>query len=380
VKGTVTLGETPLAGTVALAVGESDSVSLQSGEDGRFEGWMRRPPHAFVMADVRSDNPRLQRQVELRDIEVKDSGLELDVRLKDVSLSGRVVDDEGNPVPNALVTAEVTPYAFLGSVRASADKLGRFVIRAVPEGPMTVWPHHDLFPAAPTVDVDTTGGRSVADLQLVLSRGTTLRGQLLSGEGEGVPGAEVIVDTVGVGAAPAERALNTDVAGRFTVVVPKDTATVHLSVMAPTHMLWSACLPLPADDEWVVSLPPLPPSELRLRIFAQRDQAPRTDGYLALYRQGGGVLTSSDWLQWQRTLQGDGARAEGVENGRRYTDQTIPAVAPGVYALTWTAIPWGELAARTCMIGPPSELRWTAVGPAGQATLTYEMAAPVASR
>lgn len=107
-----------------------------------------------------------------------------------------------------------------------------------------------------------------------------------------------------VGAAAPPFLHDTDLAGNFTVVVPPEAALALVMAIAPTHMLWSACVPLPNTDEWTLSLPPLPAAELRIRVLRPADpHGPSwTDGELFLVSNLGGMVREGELRLWMSAL------------------------------------------------------------------------------
>jgi hypothetical protein len=369
VSGEVILGEMPLAATLAFTADQRDRVSLQSDSEGRFEGWLRRPRKRFLYVEVESNVPRVRRALELRNIDPEAEALEIEVRLEDGALAGIVVDEQGRPVQNARVSAQARP---LETVHEAADAEGRFEIRGLPHGTIGVWAYHPDYAEPDPVEVNLSATAPSADLRLILSRGRRLRSRLVSAEGEGIPGAKVGVSFVGAVTATPWR--ETDLAGSYPVVVPSDAALAHVWVVAPTHMLWSGCVPVPvSNEEWVLSLPALPGGELRVRMLGPADPAEPlwTAGQLFLVNDQGGMLNEA-WLRLWASLLGQ-REVRGVENEREYRELTVPSVAPGTYSLIRSQIPYHTMVARACTAGHAPASPWLYVGPNGQATLTYDV-------
>jgi hypothetical protein len=218
--------------------------------------------------------------------------------------------------------------------------------------------------------VELSAAAPSADLKLTLSRGRRLRARLVSAEGQGVPGAKVLVHVMG-DASPSYL-LETDLAGNFSIVVGRHAALAQAMVMAPTHMLWSACVRLPDTEDWTLSLPALPAAELRIRVLRPADPQgpPWTDGELFLVNDGGGIVREAELRLWASAL---GQReVRGLENGREYREWILPSMAPGSYALISTEAPLHSMVTRACTAGPIAASGWQLVGPGGQATLTHK--------
>jgi uncharacterized GH25 family protein len=123
-------------------------------------------------------------------------GLELVMRLGG-AVSGRVVDDAGNPVPNATVGAKeemvsATNPATLSN-KVYADGEGRFTLHRLEAGELTL-----LCAAKGYLTVEVTGlevkeGRTTVDVEVRLTRGATIAGTVRNVLGEPIHGARVTV-------------------------------------------------------------------------------------------------------------------------------------------------------------------------------------------
>jgi hypothetical protein len=370
VRGTVTLGEAPLAASVTLMTGRGDDSTLQADEAGHFEGWMRRPEGGFLLATVTSKTPRVSRHLELRDTEPREGILELALRLTDLGIRGRVVDEASTGLERVHVSASKADG--LEELTIVTDPGGAFEIRGLDFGRWWVWPSHPRWPTPEPVEVDVAEGRPMPELVLTLKRGREVRGRLVSAEGQPVPGARIEITVTGRGR--IDRAVETDLEGRFEVPLPADAAAAHLVVMAPTQMLWAACVRLPEGDDWTLALPPRPAGELRLRTrSAERGHVPPVGRERVLLTQEGGVLGPGELAAWRQLVRLPERETSGTdEAGRSYSEWTLAAVAPGRYALAWSTRPWVLRTAEACAAPPPESLDWKTLAPGGEALLVLD--------
>ncbi|HMB54626.1 MAG TPA: carboxypeptidase-like regulatory domain-containing protein, partial [Thermoanaerobaculia bacterium] len=98
VTGHVRLGGEPIVATVVLEAGNTDRVEVEIDEDGRLDGWMRRPERPWLMATVswREGDETRRRLVEVVPT-LDDDLVEVEIELPAGSVYGSVVDSEGNP-------------------------------------------------------------------------------------------------------------------------------------------------------------------------------------------------------------------------------------------------------------------------------------------
>ncbi|HNC97693.1 MAG TPA: carboxypeptidase-like regulatory domain-containing protein, partial [Myxococcota bacterium] len=128
------------------------------------------------------------------------------------SLSGRVLDAEGAPVPEALISLRVIDPLNGESRSLRADVSGRYDIATVRAGPAQVIATHPRTGAVGLVEVEVLPFAQVqCDLSLGVVGVVTVRA--LDGQGLPVPGARVRVQD-----GPLQRDGIADGAGRFTVV------------------------------------------------------------------------------------------------------------------------------------------------------------------
>lgn len=138
------------------------------------------------------------------------------------SVSGRVVDPGGRPVPGAQIHVTDDPrgaaFAFFGEGEAESDADGRFTIPSAQSGSYVHASHEDWAPSE-NVALELAPGETRSDLVLALRVGARVTGELFNAEGKPDPGKNVNIAS-GAMAAMAfglggEDSSMTDSAGRF---------------------------------------------------------------------------------------------------------------------------------------------------------------------
>ena len=107
------------------------------------------------------------------------------------TVSGRVVDTDGQPVGWASVRVAVEGRLRARARQTSADENGAFEMRALPRRPVQVVALHDTA-ASETESVDLTEVEARTDLKLVLEIDGRISGIVVDGAGEPVEGAQVM--------------------------------------------------------------------------------------------------------------------------------------------------------------------------------------------
>jgi hypothetical protein len=152
-----------------------------------------------------------------------------------LSLSGKVLDPEGNPVPRASVHAQGEGDAAGSSGGAETDANGRFQLRALRKGLYRVGAQATYWSFPPDRDGTTVPAEVASiqagkeDLELRLRRPAWIEGEVLDESGQPVTDAWVtatIRERVGVGSA------KTDAKGHFRVMVGEDDV-VELEAQGP---------------------------------------------------------------------------------------------------------------------------------------------------
>jgi hypothetical protein len=234
--GRLMFGERPLRATIWLG-GEYGipSVAVESGDDGRFEAVL---PHDFLdvipEVTVRADLPPVK--TSLADVRVQERGdgeKALQIVLPDTAIFGRVVDESGAPVPDAMV--DVTP-ASGGLIQIEVRQDGAFDLHGVSPGPVWISAAADRGRRSDSVKVTVGGDSGPTDpVVLVVRKARGFRGRVMSAGGA-VAGAAVYVFPAHERGFAASR-LGTDVDGTFEATIPPGSASVDVFISAPGFAL-----------------------------------------------------------------------------------------------------------------------------------------------
>ncbi|HKV07754.1 MAG TPA: carboxypeptidase-like regulatory domain-containing protein [Thermoanaerobaculia bacterium] len=170
----------------AAAVGADGRFSIEDLARGAPVHVVVRAP-GYLAAQVRAVRPPTAKPVVIR--------LE-----PEAALSGRVVDEAGEPVPGARI--DLYWQAFLPEEpdrpvgrpilrNARADGGGRFELRGLPAGKARVSAAAPAFVPLEGVEVDLPRPSTAGELRLVLERGALLQGRVTTAAGEPVPAVRV---------------------------------------------------------------------------------------------------------------------------------------------------------------------------------------------
>ena len=236
VDGTLRLGDEPLAGRVVFG-GESGGVrvAMEADEEGTFRGTL--PRDGGWRIDVTAEDPRVRRRL-WRRIEAVDGQADVDLRLADTRIAGRVVDDRGHAVAGAVVKLLELEEAATPIWDRSADE-GSFELHGVEEGLV----HLDATAVDGRVSdrrvVQVSEERHVEDVELVVRERETVAGRVVSPAGP-VVGARVVamVRRGGVATPFAVTPQATSgLDGRFELELPPGTDGLDLVVHPPGYAL-----------------------------------------------------------------------------------------------------------------------------------------------
>ena len=365
VEGRVLLGGEPVEGTVILQGGRGDRTELRSGGDGVFHGWMARPERPWLLATVRWVSGGQDRSRTLEVVpEFDDTQMTLDIRLPDGSIFGSVVDDLGIARPGVAVRATPDRQSDkFSEVRAETDRSGRFHFTGLDRGVYHLQAGGNGSSASEIVTVDLADAFPPSQVRLTLQPTRPVEIAVFQ-QGRAVAGATVRLD--GLRPVPFSLAITTGPDGRFVAQVPQVTSRAVVTVLSPSHPLWSFCQFI-GTEELRLDVPTVTPSELRVESRAGSDTDTEA-GRVVLVTGTGGAVDFGTFLAWNRARGGtfDFHRDDGEETLR----MQVPRIMPGEYALVWTGQPRWEVAARACS-GAWPEARWRTApaGAGGQLTL-----------
>jgi hypothetical protein len=301
VHGKISFGDRPLHAKLSFSNGAGGNGSATSDEEGRFT--VRLPDSAQQQWDVevRSEEPAVKRVVSGVEV-VPDR--ELTIRIPTGRLRGEVVDEAGEPVPYPLVH-------FLKSGTTSdvlGTEAGTFAIAGLDPGPNMVQADGPDDTQSEQVPVDFPESGDAEPVRLVVEKGRTVRGLVMSASGP-VPGARVWVIPSDVPPSLA-RAIETDAKGHFLAHIPRAATQFDVFVNAPgfSYMMDHAGYRnsvLQADVDQSGGM-------LVMRGLDRLDN---------LYAVHGGAIQYVDWL----IREAGGMFQEGV--------LTIPRLEAGPYSL-----------------------------------------------
>ena len=251
VRGTLRIGDKPARARFEFRNGRGTNVAMRSDAEGRFSGAL--PTDGRWEIDVvRGRAPTFhRRRVEVR---AENGVAEIDLRLPDTRLAGKVVSTKGEPV-TAFVRLWSAERDFLGST--STDEHGVFEVIGIEPGTIYLeaesrdtrdWKSGYLPVAVSTTPAD--------DLTVVLRRALWLKGRLVTPSGLPVAGA--IVRYV---LPDRPRETMEDVSGpngRFQIPFSPGTTAVDLAIVPPALPVKIARIPLeegPARTTEIVLAP-----------------------------------------------------------------------------------------------------------------------------
>lgn len=233
VRGTVTVGRKPIAATLTFE-GEHTQTKVTSADDGTFAIVLPSKADEWDV-HIESDNPLLERT--LKDVQVRDGEVSID--LPNVILRGEVVDEEGAPVPYAIVRVlKIEGHL----IDPTANEGGTFAIAGLPPGPNELQALGSEYTESDPVPVDIPEEGEAAPVRLILRKPRFVRGRVMSPFGP-VPNAEVIVRATDV-AMPLAPVLTTDAAGGFLGRIPRNAREFDIFVAPPgfsytmDHVVW----------------------------------------------------------------------------------------------------------------------------------------------
>lgn len=233
VSGTLLLGDEPLAGRLFWGGKHgAPSFEAEADEEGRFSAVL--PQAGSWPVEVEAEEPRLAARTRVRVEPDRHGAAEVEVRLPDTRVFGRVVDEQGGPVEGARVSA--TPEGEWVMTDTGAD--GAFELRALPAGRVVLAASRRRQAddeSSPAVQAVLVEGQTLGPLELRLEGSRPVTGWLESDRGP-VVGASLRLrptDPPGGGSAQAR----SDLDGAFTARLPRRARRASVVVSAPGHAL-----------------------------------------------------------------------------------------------------------------------------------------------
>jgi hypothetical protein len=313
-RGVLTLGEEPLSGTIWFG-GRHGAVHVRMEADGKGEFHGILPRDGSWRVEVEAAEPEVRTETQVTVDADRRGEAEVELRLPDTEVFGRVVDGSAVPVVEARVNARTVN----GSFQTRTDEQGEFELRGFDSGPL------ELSATASTEDGPLTGesvlfpvseGSPLGPIELQLRETERIRGEVWSHRGPIVGGTVVVFPLHPNNLAFTDR-VRTDLEGRFEARIPRGTETLQVVVSPPGHALRALSLDageLPARIEV-----PAEGGVLEVAI-PEGEEAQR--GIEMLVFQDGLTIPFAQLYDW--------ARGHGAPWGQGGIVQ-IPRLAPGEY-------------------------------------------------
>ncbi len=224
VKGTVTLGDRPIAATMQFEGAEK----FVADERGRFQGTVPKLPPEKTPILVTYDSPAINRHVEVQGLTSPDGDTVFDIGLPNTTIMGRTINPDGSAVPHATLNIRSEGAKLVEQPSSGED--GRFQVAGLEPGTYQIQAEAFRKTSA-VVDVEASDSLNPTVIDLVLREEEEVRGEVMMGSLR-IPSAEVY-------ALPRDAATSfvpkakSDPNGRFVLSLPPGTKTYDLLVLAP---------------------------------------------------------------------------------------------------------------------------------------------------
>jgi hypothetical protein len=245
VEGTITRGGQPIHARLIFerlrpAEGEEPAetrrIVLYSDFSGSFIGGLTEEGRWWVRASF--DSSRTEQFLEAVDVEESERGpTRIDLEVPDTELAGRVVNEDGDGIAHAAVSAYRLPIdARSGSSpksRTATDAEGRFDFEGLAAGRYQVSAFTAGGSATAEIGVDELS--ATPEVELVIADSHELRGRVGSARGP-VIGARIVAHPeLKTPRVIAVQSVVSDVEGEFVLSVPPDAISLRLLVLPPGH-------------------------------------------------------------------------------------------------------------------------------------------------
>jgi|CXWL01.1.fsa_nt_gi hypothetical protein len=357
IRGEVSYGGNPLAGTLYFGgrTGER-RIELASDDEGRFEGVL--PDSGTWPVEVIAEGISTRLRVPVTP-GLSKRRAELNIRLPDTLLFGRVVDSSGQPVANATVLVDSDGWSH--SFRSEGD--GSFEAKALPTGRLELVAEQRLAGkpvlTSDTIPAELLEEQPVGPFELRLRSLDTVSGRLYRSGHRPVAGAVIGLHSRG-GSFYADRAA-TDAEGAFTLKSDPSASEWTVTVMAPgatlmvfRHANDGSPLEIHVEEQG---------GDLEIELPLSSEEMFAQNLELSLARNG--VELGLPWLfDWLRALGTPIARGPEVKT------IAAPRLAPGLYTACLGARRNFEVPGATPIGGPEVVCRSGHLGAGGRLELS----------
>lgn len=317
VRGKITLGNNPLRARLIFG-GENAprSVPLESTETGEFKGML--PQQGDWVVQIEASDPSVHRR--LRRVSVIpgiSNEAEVNIRLKDARLRGRVVDEAGDLVADALITLSpvVSPEDSTTHFKAET---GLFELAGMSPGIVAL--EAETPDQRSSEPVAVTLGELEADATLVVTKPTELMGRVVSStSSHPIPGA-MLFATAANKPLTGAGLRNTDGEGRFSLRLPPKTAVTTVAYWADGYSLDITKATGGTNSETVLFASPLGGT-----LIVTMPDSEEMNQSMPVVVRGGAAMPPRALA----TIRPEDRRTFDLANSR----VTIPNLAPGAYAL-----------------------------------------------
>jgi hypothetical protein len=255
VEGVVQIGREPLEAGIWFGSRNGDRrVFAKSDDEGEFA--VTLPKQESWLVEV--VNLPLGVRTFLHEVEIPDKNpARIRLELPNTTLQGDVVDEAGQPIHNARVTAYNRSKYY--SLDLSSDSEGAFQFRGLAPGAWDISAGH--FDKSGNLESDHLWVQAEKDLpvqgvRLTLRRKLALAGLVVGADGQGVPGAKVesFLEQDHGPVTEAHPDAVTDVNGQFTLDVPAAARIAQLTVFAPGYAVTQLRLDVLQKEPLIIPL------------------------------------------------------------------------------------------------------------------------------
>ena len=251
-------------------------TQLTTDDEGRFAGALWEP--AAYTVRVRPDAMTASYIV---DRELSAAPLTIDV--PDRHAGGRVVDDDGKPVPNAQVFLRTESGDSSLTVRTQTAPDGRFEFFGVREGAHTIFARAPSYLNSDAATFELSGARARHTTELHLARGAQRAVRIVDTHGAAVANATVLAACDG----HVKSTATTDAEGRAAIALARSKSCVVYAAPKDGAL---AVLRVAGPKDLVLRVPPAPSS---LRLALKSDEGEAFAHLRLLMRVNGAVVPPS---------------------------------------------------------------------------------------